>query len=242
LIVPVIVALVLVAGATLLRGSRRTALMVVSTATIVLALLQVNVGWRLSYKDPDVPTEMMIYTQTSPDIVRVMDEITELSYELTGGKGIEIWYDSGVSWPMQWYLRDFPNKQFRPSITTDPGNAPIVMVASDRDSQAAPNLVGYTAQEYVLRWWFPEELYRNFAIAPEINPGRSAWKRSEDPHGVGDVISSAIDSINGALTVDGQARLYRQLVFRDIEQPLGQYRFKIYVRNDLISLLNSIRY
>ena len=242
LTIPVILALVLVTGATLLRGSRRTALMVVSAATIVLALLQMNVGWRLSYQDPDVPTEMMIYTQTSPDIVRVMDEITELSYELTGGKNIEIWYDGGVSWPMQWYLRDFPNKQFRPSITTDPGNAPIVMVASDRDSQAAPNLAGYTGQEYVLRWWFPEDLYRDFAIAPEISPGRSAWKRSEDPHGIGDVISSAIDSINGTLTVDGQARLYRQLVYRDIEQPLGQYRFKIYVRNDLIPLLNSIRY
>jgi hypothetical protein len=32
------------------------------------------------------------------------------------------------------------------------------------------------------------------------------------------------------------------LVYRDIEQPLGQYRFKVYVRNDLLPLLNSIRY
>ncbi|MCC6793073.1 MAG: TIGR03663 family protein, partial [Thermomicrobiales bacterium] len=202
-----------------------------------------SVGWRLSYADPDVPTEMLIYTQTSPDITRVVDELTALSFELTGGYDLEIWYDSGVSWPMQWYLRDFPNKHFYGSqIAGPPGDAPVLLVASDRNSSVEPHMAGYTAQEYVLRWWFPEELYRDFAIAPELDPGRSAWSSPDDPHGVTDVIASMADSVEGALTPDGQARLFRMLLFRDLEQPLGHYRFRVYIRNDLLPLLNSIRY
>jgi hypothetical protein len=127
-------------------------------------------------------------------------------------------------------------------MTGPPGEAPILLVASDRDSQVAPYMSGYTAQEYVLRWWFPEELYRDFAIAPELPPHRSAWKDADSPHGLFSIIGSAFDSISGTMTMDGQARLYRMLVYRDIEQPLGSYRFKVYVRNDLLPLLNSIRY
>ena len=139
---------------------------------VVLTLLQVHTGWRLSYVNPDVPTEMMIYTQTSPDVTRVVDEVSQLSYSLTGGDGIEVWYDSGVSWPMQWYLRNFPNKRFvGSSINGPPENAPVVIVSTQYEANFDKYLTGYTATEYVLRWWFPEEIYRDFAIAPEIPGG-----------------------------------------------------------------------
>jgi hypothetical protein len=243
LAIPPLIAVVVVAVTTLVRGSRRSGLATLASAAVVLALIQTSVAWRLSYEEPDIPTEMLIYTQTSPDVTRVVDELTQLSIELTGGNGLEIWYDSGVSWPMQWYLRDFPNKNFfGSSIAGPPGDAPVLLVASDRDSAVEHYLSGYTGQEYVLRWWFPEELYRDFAIAPELEPGRSAWTSRDDPHGITSIVGSMVDSTEGALTPEGQARLFRLLVFRDLEQPLGQYRFKVYIRNDLMPLLNSIRY
>ncbi len=75
--------------------------------------------------DADVPKDMLIYTQTSPDVTRVMSEIDALSDELTGGEHLEVWYDSGVSWPFQWYLRNYDNARFiGASLTQDPGNAP----------------------------------------------------------------------------------------------------------------------
>jgi hypothetical protein len=144
---------------------------------------------------------------------------------------------------LQWYLRDFPNKRFYgASLSGPPGDAPVVLVSTERDSSVAPYLTGYTATEYVLRWWFPEELYREFAIAPELPAGRSAWRSQDDPHGVIDIATSIAGSAASVGTIDGQIHLYRLLMYRDLEQPLGQYRFKIYVRNDLLPLLNEIRY
>jgi hypothetical protein len=171
-----------------------------------------------------------------------MEEITTLSFELTGGYGLDVWYDGGVSWPFQWYLRDFTNKRFYGPSFTSPTQAAVVLVLSGREGPMESFLAGYTAQEYVLRWWLPEELYRGFAIAPEISPGRSAWESGEQPHGPFDIIESIVESVDGNLSANGQARLFRLLVYRDIEHPLGHTRFKIYVRNDLLPLLNEIRY
>ncbi len=243
LAIPPLVAAIAIAIATIVRGSRRSAISTLGAVTVILTLLQIHTGWVLSYENPDVPTEMMIYTQTSPDVTRVMDEITELSFELTGGYGMEVWYDSGVSWPFQWYLRDFPNKRFVGSqIAGPPDDAPIVIVSTQYESSFEPYLSGYTATEYVLRWWFPEDLYRNFAIAPELPVGRSAWKSADEAHGLSAVVESIAESFGNQLSPEDQARLYRLMLYRDLEQPLGQYNFKVYVRNDLLPLLNSIRY
>lgn len=238
--IPLVVALLIVGVAAFLRGTRRAGLSTMAAVVIGLSLLQIQCGWRLSYVDPDVPTEMMIYTQTSPDVTRVMAEIDALSYELTGGKNMVVLYDAGVSWPFQWYLRDYPNKRFvGGSLATSADDAPVVLLANDSSSAG---LEGYTAQEYVLRWWFPEELYRDFAIAPELPPGRSAWASDDDPHGPGAIIGSILDSSSAQLTADGQMRMFRLLTYRDLDRRLGQYRFTMYVRNDLVPMLNQVRY
>ena len=243
LAIPPVAGIAAIVVATMVRGSKRSGLAALSAATIILMLLQIHTGWRLSYVSPDVPTEMMIYTQTSPDVTRIVGELSELSYELTGNDGIEVWYDSGVSWPMQWYLRNFPNKRFvGSSISGPPDDVPILIISTQYEANFDDYLSGYSSTEYVLRWWFPEDIYRDFAIAPEIPPGRSAWKSKDDPHGIIDIAGSIADTIENDLSPEGQARLYRLLLYRDLEQPLGQYNFKVYIRNDLIPVLNAIRY
>jgi predicted membrane-bound mannosyltransferase len=243
LAVPPAVALVLLAAGYLWRGPRRTGLTALAALTIGLALLQIHTAWRMNYYEADVPKDMLIYTQTSPDVTRLMDEIDQLSEEMTGGKGLKIWYDSGVSWPMQWYLRDYPNKEFKgTAISSIPDDVPIVLVSNDYERGFKDALSGYTAQEYVLRWWFPEETYRDFAIAPELSPGRSAWKSSSAPHGPLDIVKSIGDTLGHQLTPEGQLRLYRLMMYRDLDWPNGQYNFKLYIRNDLLPFFNGIRY
>jgi len=172
-----------------------------------------------------------------------MSELGQLSEEATGGNGLKIWYDSGVSWPMQWYLRDYPNKEFKGTAAASiPDDVPIVIVSDEFERGFREALSGYTAQEYVLRWWFPEETYRDAAIAPELPPGRSAWKSSADPHGPLDVLSSLGDTLENELTPEAQLRLYRLMMYRDLDWANGQYNFKVYVRNDLLPFFNGIRY
>jgi hypothetical protein len=243
LAIPPAIAIILLAANYAWRGPRRTGLTALAAITIGLALLQIHTAWRMNYYEADVPRDMLIYTQTSPDVTRLMSEIDRLSEETTGGKDLKIWYDSGVSWPMQWYLRDYPNKEFKgTAASTVPDDVPIVIVSNDYERGFKDALSGYTPQEYVLRWWFPEETYRDFAIAPELDPGRSAWKSSKQPHGPFDIVKSVGDSLGHELTPEGQLRLYRLLMYRDLDWPNGQYNFKVYVRNDLLPYFNSIRY
>jgi len=223
------------------RGIQRTSFAVTAALVLGLALLQVHAGWRLSMHDADVPRDMLIYTQTSPDVTRVMNEIDALSDELTGGQHLEVWFDSGVSWPFQWYLRNYDNARFIGStLSQDPGNAPILLLGSS--DQSSQYLANYTATDYVLRWWFPEETYRGFAIAPEIPVGRSAWTSNEQGHGPFDILSSIFNTVEGEQNMDNQLRLYRLLMYRDLDWEIGQTPFRLYVRNDLLPLFNSIRY
>jgi hypothetical protein len=171
-----------------------------------------------------------------------MNEIGALSEERTGGQHLEVWYDSDVSWPFQWYLRNYDQARFiGASLTQDPGNAPVLLLGSDANA-SAQFLSNYTATDYVLRWWFPEETYRGFAIAPEIPVGRSAWESADQPHGPFDILSSIFDTVDGEQDIDNQLRLYRLLMYRDLDWEIGQTRFRLYIRNDLLPLYNSIRY
>lgn len=242
LAVPFLLAAAAVVAWAFWRGIQRTSLAITAALLIGLSLLQVHAGWRLSMHDADVPRDMLIYTQTSPDVTRVMNEIEALSYELTGGENLEVWYDSGVSWPFQWYLRNYENARFiGPSLSQDPGNAPILLLGGSASSDSQ-YLANYTATDYVLRWWFPEETYRDFAIAPEIPPGRSAWESADQPHGPLDILSSIFDTVEGEERIDNQLRLYRLLMYRDLDWEIGQTPFRLYIRNDLLPLYNSIRY
>jgi hypothetical protein len=120
--------------------------------------------------------------------------------------------------------------------------ADVLLVANDNIDNVESQMAGYTAQGYVLRWHFPENTYRNFAIAPELAPGRSAWSDAEEPHGPGDVVGSIVDSMGTQFTPEGQQRVYRLVLYRDLPVPIRGYEFTVYVRNDLLPLLNMIRY
>jgi predicted membrane-bound mannosyltransferase len=241
LAVPWILVIGLLVAWTVWRGGRRAALSAIAAVILGLSIMQVHAGWRMSYYEADVPKDMMIYTQTSPDVSRIMDELDELSAQLTGGPHLSVWYDSDVSWPFQWYLRDYTQKRFIGStLSGPPEDAAVVLLGGS--GTTAEFMEGYTGQEYVLRWWFPEDTYRHFAIAPEINPGRSAWGSSEDPHGPIDVVRSIGDTLENQTNIDDQLRLYRLVIYRDLDGSIGQTNFRIFIRNDLLPLYDSIRY
>lgn len=96
---------------------------------------------------------------------------------------------------------------------------------------------GYTTYTYLLRWHEPEaHVYRQFAIAPEIAPGSSAWRLPDQPHGPLDVAASIGDSLRFAATQEGQLRLIRLVLYRELPAPVMAYEFHVYVRNDLVPL------
>jgi hypothetical protein len=151
----------------------------------MLAVLTVRTGWIASYQNGDTPVEMIVYTQTSPDITRLLDTI-----EATGaGDTIPLTIDqtSGFTWPWAWYLRNETNVNFPSysgsSVVSNPG-APIVVVHSQNQDAADEGLRGiYTKGERIRhRWWFPESTYRNLTPTKFVEAifDRESWRRTMD--------------------------------------------------------------
>src|SRR5205823_8592645 len=119
-------------------------------------------------------------------------------------------------WPFDWYFRDmrslsyFNTGQWKQKQTAGvvPANAPVI-IASD-ETEADPTFQSFIAgkyitQTYVLRWWFPEELYKT----NNVGDLGKAWSWMTSP----------------AFT--------RYLLYRDTGLPLGSTNFNLHIRNDL---------
>lgn len=246
LYLPLVVALLVVLGGVYRLGAR-IGLAVTGLALAGLLLLgQLHVTYRMTFVEGDTPRDMLIYVQSSPDVTQAVEDIGRLSRETTGGKEMVVWYDSGTSWPMQWYLRQYPNKRFFGRQLSSPPDAPVVLIAGEylsNENQAM--LSGYTGTEYALRWWYPEdETYRRFAIAPELN---LEWRQNYQsslapPYSWSDVLGSIWNSVWSLHAPEQQLRMFRLVVFREMPAPIGSYNFYVFVRNDLIETFNDIRY
>jgi predicted membrane-bound mannosyltransferase len=251
--IPLALCLAAIVVLALVRDAQRTVLTTVASLVVGLSLVQVHTAWRMTYLDGDISRDMLIYTQTTPDIPMLVDDLEQLSYDTYGDMRLNVYFGGEATWPLWWYLRDFPNRRSAGTPAEAgliPANADVYIVDAvamtnpDALNRIDAIFAGYTRQAYILRWAYPENGYRQFAIAPELGPGWSVWTPDEQPPGLLDVLRSIGDSIKSALTRDEQQRLYRLLVYRDITTPLTAWdaRFFIYVRDDLMPTFNAIRY
>jgi uncharacterized protein (TIGR03663 family) len=100
------------------------------TIAAILGAYTIRATWLVVYDHPDVAIEPLIYTQSSPDVPRYVEDFKELSINLTrnlrsekdvtgewsmpiiadnGGSGS----DGSLAWPFQWYLRHFRNVSWK---------------------------------------------------------------------------------------------------------------------------------
>lgn len=247
LAIPPVAALMIIAIAIWAVGPRRTAYATITATVIVLSLGQMHQGFRLSFLEGDTAVDTMIYNTTSPDVNLMTDELMAMSQLIYGDNSMTVMYDGCTQWPLNWYLRDLPNRKMMSTPPNDPGNMPpvIIGVPSEFDGRCAMprEIDGYTAQTYVLRWHEPEQaIYREFAIAPEIPAYRSAWGSEADPHDLPAIVRSILSSFEQAATREGQQRLFRLVLFRELPQGLNPYKYRIYIRNDMLPYYNDIRY
>jgi uncharacterized protein (TIGR03663 family) len=225
----------------------------VAFAVAMVAMLQVHLATRMTYLEGDIPRDMLIYTQTAPDLPMLVGNLEQLSYDAYGDLSLRVDFGGEATWPLWWYLRDFPNHQ--PAVSPasaqaiPPDTGVYIVNAPDLNNPDAINrldttFAGYTRLTYVIRWAYPETGYRQFAIAPELDPKWSAWTDASQPHGFGAVIDSIIDSLRSAVSPGERDRLYRLWMYRDVTTPLTQWSTWcfVYVRNDLLPLFNQVRF
>jgi uncharacterized protein (TIGR03663 family) len=135
----------------------------VSTLTLAgfLGAYTLRTAWQAVYTHPDVPVELLVYTQSAPDVPRIVDDLRELAVNLTrgnrtpedstGGLSMPIVIDSGdeggdgsLAWPLQWYLRDFKRVEWRKkdAFQSDPATAFEVQLP-DGSTGLAPVVILY---------------------------------------------------------------------------------------------------
>ncbi len=247
LFLPVILAAALL-GIGILRLGARGAFVGLLLASIVgLLLLQVHDEWRLTYREGDVPKDMLIYVQTSPDVPLVTKDLTQLSLAQNGDMSLGVWFDDITSWPFYWYIRDFTQRRFIGNQLPDTVDAPIILVGSDNVSvgMTAKLANNYTMQEYPMRWWFPEEdTYRRFAYAPDLNDqSRQDYQdKRQPPFGLIDTAKSVVHTLESMRSPREQTKMFRLLAYRELPAQVHSTNFRVYIRNDLLPEYDAIRY
>ena len=146
----------------------------------ILFVLTVRTGWVATYVHSDVPREMLIYTQTAPDLHNLVREI-ETAGDLTGDRNkIRLSIDSadGFTWPWAWYLRGYDNVTYpdQSENVSPPGDGTAIAVINAKNNTKVEPELGedYTdGRRIVHRWWFPgkRDVQKPLAESQEVRRG-----------------------------------------------------------------------
>lgn len=173
-------------------GTARMVRIAAIPAALVLLLLTARASAVAAYSHGDVPVEMLVYTQTSPDISALAKELRSADGYEGEDSGISIHVDhtSGFTWPWAWYLRDSSRYHVSyknidgESLVSSPTLSEAVFVHSSNEEDVAPSLQGlYTEGQRIRhRWWFPEHTYRNLTLGRFAKGliDREAWRGVAD--------------------------------------------------------------
>ena len=156
--------------------------------TVVLLVLSIRTGWYAAYRNGDTPVEMIVYTQTSPDVVRTLRNMERLGEAQGDRKGVPVTVDqtSGFTWPWAWYLRDFTSLSYgayedKP-LDKVPEASVLVIHEKNRNSIAGLLTAHYDHEERIKhRWWFPEG-YKGLTVKDVLTAvvDRKDWRKYMD--------------------------------------------------------------
>jgi DNA-binding beta-propeller fold protein YncE len=133
-----------------------------AVAVGALLTLTVRASLTASFVNDDTPVEMLVYVQSSPQIVELRDRIDALAKESGLGRNLTVVVDGtdGYAWPWAWYLRDYYGLQYINGLTPQYEPPPGSVLLIHRSNAGNFNAAGYSAVPYKHRWWFCES-YRD---------------------------------------------------------------------------------
>jgi len=191
-------------------GGRKTLQALGLALFVVLFALTVRASWRANFIDGDNASEMIVYAQAAPDVRMVVKQLEILERRMGENPPLKIAYDDLFSWPGEWYLRNFKNKQFYGKQLGGPTDAQVVIVGQGNEVANKAYLGNYNRYEYRRMWW-PNQDYMNLTPA-------SVWQHLLKP----------ADRVG----------MWRIFFYHDYGtgQPMGE-SFALYVRKDLAASL-----
>ncbi|NCP87777.1 MAG: hypothetical protein CO094_01515 [Anaerolineae bacterium CG_4_9_14_3_um_filter_57_17] len=133
----------------------------------LLAVLTTRAAFRATYINYDSGMEYLVYAHGYTGNKDALRQVMDLSEKTTGDPyAIKVAYDDDTSWPMSWYMREFPNAVFYGSQPNrDLRELPAIIVGDNNFSKIEP-IVGkdYLRYDYIRMVW-PNQDY--FGLTPE---------------------------------------------------------------------------
>lgn len=221
----VIMSILLAMGAGFRWGWRWSLSLLAVGFSLLLVLTTVRSSYRLSYLTGDTPREMMIFVQTSPDVMQVVRRLEEAARRRGSTLDMPVLYDNETVW--SWYMRNFSHAiETGPQLVAPPTADVQAVLMLQENLDAGPNrdyLREFRIQRLPLRWWISEDaLYR---LSGE-------WRTQPI-----DQVSLVGRTLREPFADTTLVRLWDFLLFRDLKSPLGSTDFVIAVRPELADQL-----
>ena len=230
-VLAILLALAAAAAVALAGQASGQVLVQAAIATVVAGLLvfSIRTAGVASFEHGDIPVELLVYTQTSPDIPKLRDAIEKVG-EATGlGRDVPVLVDSEFTWPWVWYLRDYRAVTYQSSTggALPPGAILLVEKTKVANLQLDPTVYD-SGQPFRLRWWFPESYrtlnrhnFMDVLFSPSTwNTWRNYYVSRTPPAPVGSLDGVAYFPKNFAAATGGI--IYEQPPEEPVQGPDGQ--------------------
>ncbi len=194
----------------------------------VLFFLTVRTSFFANYVNYDFSTEYIDYAHGAPGVKWIMNDIQAIAVHTGEGKKLKIAYDDEVTWPMIWYLRDYPEQVYygdQPSRQAL--DAPVVIAGPNKWNKVEKILGSNYHRFEVIRLWWPNEDYRDLTWD-------RIWYALTDP-----AMRSAIWDILWRRDYTAYAKLTKE----PLDPPtnwLPAAKARIYVRSDIALKMLSL--
>lgn len=206
--------------------------LVVLTIFGLLFVQTVRTSFRAAYINYDDATEYLVYAHGATGVKEVMAQVEEISERTAGGLNAIVAYDAsapdtGVSWPMVWYLRDFTALRSFDQPTRSLRDAVAVIVDQKNFDKITAALGDEFYQFDYIRMWWPNQDYFNLDRTRVLN----AITNPQIREGIFDIwfnrdyttYAQAIGSTSMTLTTWQPADQMRLYVRKDVAAKIWNY-------------------
>lgn len=122
-----------------------------------LSVLTIRTAFMVTYINYDYTKEFLFYAHGAPGTRLAINQLEDLSKRINGDLSLHIGYDGDVSWPMSWYMREFPNaRYFSDSLPSDYADLDAIMIGDQNPKRSEDEQKlqdNYTSYSYMLVWW-----------------------------------------------------------------------------------------
>jgi predicted membrane-bound mannosyltransferase/DNA-binding beta-propeller fold protein YncE len=135
----------------------------------ILAVLTIRTSIRANYLKYDSAQEYLVYAHSFTGVKDVLRQVDELSDKTVGGKDIVVAYDDDTSWPMSWYMREYPNARFygaQPDRNLR--DVPAIIVGDNNFTKIEPIVSDlYFRYDYVRMVWPNQDYFNLIGVRPD---------------------------------------------------------------------------